>query len=146
MIYWQGQLTESQDGERDLEVTLNTRQSPYRLDVFYPGLTELTGTDRLFVMADIQPGSHLALETSYQDLKLTMDQEITPAGRKFSVQTCREGTCLDYNLDLEYDENDHSYQFAPTSKLQLSSNDPRLKSQSLVVQSSGNLMTSPDNQ
>ena len=113
---------------------MNSRQSPYQFDLFTPALTELAGSDRVFVRADLQPWSLLNFETSILDLKLTGKQEKTAAGRKFSVEAWKEGV-PEIEADLNYTVEDLNYKFVPTSLVQMSSNHLTVKT--MDIQSSG---------
>jgi len=95
------------DGESTLEFTLNTLNSPYKVDLVTPLLTESLGSDRMFVMVDYQPGTQLTAQTSYKDLKLEMRTGKTAEGRQFFVEMWREGAKnINYDLDVEYEETD----------------------------------------
>ena len=110
---------------------MNSRQSPYQFDLFTPSLTELTGSDRVFVRADLQPWSLLNFETSILGLKLTGKQEETTEGRKFSVEAWKEGVS-EVEADLTYTVEDRSYKFVPTSQVKMSSNHQTVKTMDIT--------------
>ena len=94
-----------QDGESTLELTFNTLNSPYKVEIASPLLPSSVGSDRMFVLVDYQPGTRLTAETSYRQLKLEMSTEKTAEGRKIFAEMWREGEKnIEYNLDVQYEE------------------------------------------
>ena len=86
-----------------MEATLNTKESPYKIELFSPALTRYGGSDRMFLVLDVKPFTKLTLETSYKRLKLEAKNEKNSSGRQVSVEMWREGESnLKYDLDVEY--------------------------------------------
>ena len=95
----------SQDGVTRLEFTVNTKNSPYKVDIASPALTEYIGSDRMFLVLGVKPFTELTLETSYENLKLEVLHDKNSAGRKMSVEMMRGGVKeVDYKLDVDYDQ------------------------------------------
>ena len=98
-------ISDCEDDESTLEFTLNTLNSPYKVDLVSPLLTSSLGSNRMFVVVDYQPGTQLTAQTSYRDLKLEMRTGKTAEGRQFFVEMWREGEKnINYDLDVQYQE------------------------------------------